>query len=120
FDVRVYRDRDVRDDGFRAGGGDNDVVISDVAGVVQEWVAHVPEEAIHLLVLYLQVRERGHAARAPVDDALTAVNDPIVVHLYEGRADCPLWAFVHGEDVSVPVAGDAKAHVLRGDGATVL
>ena len=69
------------------------------------------ELAVVVLVLDLDVGDRGQAARAPVDDALGAVDQPVVVEPLEDRLDGPGQALVHGEALARPV--DAVAERLH-------
>src|SRR4051812_12356893 len=57
FVGRVDRDRGVSQQGFRPGGGYNDLT-----GAVSQGVADMPELPRPLLVLYLYVRQRGLVA----------------------------------------------------------
>ena len=65
-----------------------------------------------VLMLHFQVREGRGAAWAPVDDALTSVDEPLLVQVDEGMAHRATRAGVKGEGLSTPVATDAQAAVL--------
>ncbi len=88
--VGVHGDGGVAEHRLGPGGGDDD-------GVVAVAVADRDQLAVVVLVLDLDVGERGQAARAPVDDALGAVDQPVVVELLEDGLDGPGQALVHGE-----------------------
>ena len=68
----------------------------------------------------LLVGQRGLAARAPVDDVLAAVDEPLVVELLEHGAHGKRAAGVHGKPLALPVAGAAERLELVDDGAAVL
>ncbi len=75
---------------------------------------------LDFLVLGLLVRQRGPAARAPVDDVFAPVDEPFVVKLHEHFAHRAGEPFVHGKALAVPVAGGAELLKLVGDGRMVL
>ena len=75
---RVYRNGGVAEQCFGAGRCDFEVAAS-----VRKRVVDVPEEAVLLLVLALDVGNRGLAVRAPVDNALAVVNQPLVVEVHK-------------------------------------
>ena len=99
---------------FGAGGGDGDAIAAIDGGVVD-----IIQAAIDVPVLHLQVGEGGGAARAPVDDALAAVDEALAVEVDEDVADGPAGAGVQGEALAGPVAGDAEAVVLGLDAASI-
>lgn len=106
--VGVDGDGGVTEHRLGAGGGDDD-------GLVALPVLHGDELAVVLLVLDLDVRDRGEAARAPVDDALGAVDQPVVVHPLEDGLDGLGQALVHGEPLTGPGDALAEAAHLAGD-----
>src|ERR671910_2848515 len=73
-----------------------------------------------LAVLDLDVRQRGHAPGAPVDDPLGAVDQSVVVEPLEDRLDGPGEPVVHGEPFAGPVHAVAEAAHLTEDLAAVL
>lgn len=89
---------------LRAGGGDDD-------GLVALAVLHGDELTVVVLVVDLDVGDRGQTARAPVDDALGAVDQLVVVEPLEDRLDGPGQALVHGEALTRP--GDAVAEAAH-------
>ena len=72
--LRMHGDGGVAQHRLGARGGDGDM-----AAPAGERISEVPELAVDLLLLGLLVRERGEAARAPVDDVVPAVDEPCVV-----------------------------------------
>ena len=75
-------------------------------------VADRDELALVVGVVDLDVGQRGEAARAPVDDPLGAVDQPVVVQPLEDRLDGPGQPLVHGEPLARPV------HASRRGGAS--
>ena len=106
----------IAEDGLRAGGGHG----NKLAFALRQRIADIVEVAGYVLVVDLQVGEGGGAARAPVDDALAAVDQPLVVEADEGGAHRPARSLVQGEALASPVAGDAQPLVLLGDGLAAL
>ena len=58
--------------------------------------------------------------RVPVDQALAAVDQAVLVQTYKGFLDCLGQAFIHGEAFTTPVHRAAQAANLSGDGAAGL
>ena len=58
--------------------------------------------------------------RAPVDDALTAVDEPLIVQLLENVVDGLVAALIHREAQAIPVAGGAELFELLDNPAAVL
>ncbi len=102
--LRVDGDGRVAEHGLGAGGGNDD-------GVVTLAVRHGDELAVVVLVLDLDVGDRGQAARAPVDDALGAVDQLVVVEPLEDGLDGLGEALVHREALAGP--GDAVAETAH-------
>ena len=113
----------VAEHGLRAGGGDGDVApifaLRERENGVGQGIADVVELAVLFLVFHFQVGEGGGATGAPVDDALVAVDEALVVEVDEGGADGLGRARVKGEAQAGPVAGGAQPLVLLVDGVAV-
>jgi hypothetical protein len=75
----------------------------------------VPELALDVLVLDLDVGERGAAAAAPVDEPAPAVDQPFLVEPDEDLAHRARQALVHREALARPVARRTEALQLRDD-----
>ncbi len=101
-----------------ARGGDDDVVLA--VDRLGERVAQVPQVALLVLVLGLVVRDGGGAVGAPVDDALAAVDQAVVVPVAEDLAHGLGVIRVHGEALVVEVDRAAHAPDLLDDGSAVL
>ena len=140
-DVRVGHDRDVPAGEREFDGLADEVLVSLVVGVdrhggvaehglgprrrhhdavVTVAVADGDQLAVVVGVVDLDVGQRGEAARAPVDDPLGAVDQPVVVQPLEDRLDGSAEPFVHGEALARPVHRVAEAAHLGQDPAAVL
>ena len=82
--LRGDGDARVAEHGLRARGRHRDVV--DAVHGLDERVAQIPEVSLLVLVLRLVVRDGGAAGGAPVDDALAAVDQAVVVPVAEDLA----------------------------------
>ena len=78
-------------------------------------VAHVVQRSLRLAVHDLEVRDRGLAARAPVDDVAPAVDQAVAVEAHEGVPDRPREIRVHREAQAAPVERAAEPPQLRED-----
>ena len=108
--LRVHGDGDVREDRRRPHGRDRHV-----ARAVGERVADVDELVVDLDVVKLEIRERAEVERAPVDDAVVAVEPaalPKVDEELQHRADI---AVVHREALAPIVHRGAHAPELPHD-----
>ena len=104
--------------GLGAGGGYGDMAVRfPVLG--GQWVADVVQGPFMLLVLYFEVRKGGGAAGAPVDDALAAVYQALVVQVDEGGAHRQRRPRIESEAQARPVAGCAQPFVLLVNGVAV-
>ncbi len=106
--VRVDGDRGVTEHRLGPGGGDDD-------GVLALAVADRDQLSVVVLVLHLDVRDGGQAARTPVDDALGPVDQLVVEELLEDGLDGLRQALVHGEALARPVDAVAEPAHLAGD-----
>ena len=70
-------------------------------------------------VLHFEIRERGLAARAPVDDVIALVDESFFVEAHEGFAHGAREAGIEREAFARPVATDAGALHLLDDAAAV-
>src|SRR3546814_20423412 len=86
-----------------------------MAGAVLQRIADMPEMPLHFLRLHLQVRNRGAELRVPVDEALVAIEQALVVKLDEHLDDGGGKALVHREALVRPVARRAQAAELRSE-----
>ena len=111
----VDGDGGVAEHGLGAGGRDDDVLVAVLDGVFE-----VPEEGGVFAVLHFCVRKGGLAAGAPVDDAIPAVDEPLVIEVDEHLAHGARAVFVHGEGEAGPICRDAHLFELLDDAAAVL
>ena len=110
--VGVDRDRGVAEHRLRARGRD-----LHVAAAVAQRIAHVPQRPVLLLGDDLQVRHRGLQHGVPVDEALAAVDQALLVEADEGLPHRRGETLVHGEAFVGPVDGRSHPPHLAGDGA---
>jgi hypothetical protein len=80
----------------------------------------VPDLTLRLLVLDLEIGERREAARAPVDEPLGAIDQPLVIETHEGFAHRHREPLVHGEARAIPIEGRAHDLELLVDAVAVL
>ena len=112
--VRVDGDADVGEDRGRTDRRDGDAVR---AVAVCERVADRDERVVHVLVHDLEIRDRRLVERAPVDDAVCAVDPPAVPEPDEERHDGADVRVVHREALSRVVERGPQAPVLAHDRA---
>ena len=82
FIRRVHRDRHIGEHRFRARGGN-----ADEAAIILQRIFEMPEFAVDLAGFNFKVGNRGFQARVPVDEALIAVQQTLVVKLDEHLDD---------------------------------
>ena len=110
----MHGDRDVGEDRGRPDGRDRDAVAS-VA--VRERVADRVQRVVHLLVRDLEVGDRRLMERAPVDDAIRAIDPAALPEPDEERHHRPDVAVVHREALARVVERRAEPSVLAHDRA---
>ena len=111
----VNRHGGVAEHGFGAGG----CQFQHLARLLHR-VQQMPEVSFLLLIFHFRVRNRALAARAPVDQPVAAVNQPLFVQADEHLTHCLGAALVHREALAAPVAADAHAALLGDDASAVL
>ena len=118
---RVHGHGGVAEHGFRAGGGDDQVVLA-FSGflAIGQRVAQVPQVAFLVVVFHFEVGDGGVELGVPVDQALAAIDQAVLVQAYEGFFHGFGQAVVHGEALARPVHRAAQATNLPGDGAAGL
>ena len=116
----LRRDGDTRvaEHGLGARGGDDDIVLA--VDRLGQRIAQVPQVALLVLVLGLVVRDGGGAVGAPVDDALAAIDQAVMIPVAEDLAHGLDIVLVHGEALVVKVNRAAHALDLLDDDAAVL
>ena len=115
--VRVHGDGDVGEDRRRSHRGDRDAV-SSVA--VRERVADRVERVVHLLVHDLEIGDGRLVERAPVHDAVRAVDPAALPEPDEERHDRADVVVVHREALARVVERAAEPAVLAHDRAARL
>ena len=116
--LRGNGDARVAEHGLGARGGDDDIVLA--VDRLGQRVAQVPQVALLVLVLGLVVRDGGGAVGAPVDDALAAIDQTVVVPVAEDLAHGLGIVLVHGKALVIEVDGATHALDLLDDDAAVL
>ncbi len=111
----VHHHGHVAQHGFGAGGGHGQR-----AGAVGQRVGDVPHEAVFFFALDFQVAHRAHQDRVPVDQALAAVDQALLIQLHKGLGHDLGQLVVHGEVLAAPVHRVAHAAHLVGDGVAAL
>jgi hypothetical protein len=122
--LRVHGDRDVAQHRLRPRGRDREIRPAirqarqrSAVDSRRERISQVVELPLHLLGLRFLVGERGQAARAPVDDVVAAIDEPLLVQRDEDVADGFGKALVEREPGTLPVARAAEPAQLLHDGA---
>ena len=111
--VRIHRHRDVAQHRFRARRRHDHG-----ATAICKRIANLPELALLLFALDLEVGHRRAERRVPVDEALAAIDEAVVVQAHERFEHRGRQTFVHREALARPVGGRAQApHLLRDGGA---
>src|SRR5262249_52238415 len=110
----------IAQNGFGARGGDGNILLLRLARNWLDRIAHVIELGRSLFDLDLQIGDGTHAARAPVDDPLAAIDQPLFVTPDKDLADRVRQPFIQGEAFAGPVAGRAEPPMLVLDAVLVL
>ena len=116
--LRGDSDARVAEHGLGARGGDDDVILA--VDRLGQRVAQVPQVALLVLVLGLVVRDGGGAVGAPVDDALAAVDQAVVIPVAEDLTHGLRVVLVHGKALVIEVDRAAHTLDLLDDDAAVL
>ena len=114
--VGMHRHRRVAEHGLGPGGGDDD----ELAGPALDRVTQVPEMALGLDLLDLEIGNRGEQLGVPIDQALVLVDQAGAVEIDEHLAHGARQALVHGESEPRPVARAAEPLELANDGVAGL
>ncbi len=97
---------------FRAGGGN--CYVSRAIGIR---VADMPQLAFFIAVFHFVVGQGGYAARAPVDDVFTFIDQTIIVEAHKHFFHAAGKHLIHGETLTLPIAGCAQQLQLVDDDA---
>src|SRR5690606_22009637 len=112
----VDRHGRVAQHGLRPGRGNRD----EASRLPLDGVADMPQMALDLDLLHLEIGDGGEEARVPVDEALVLVDQPLGMEGDEDLDDGLRETLVHREALARPVAGGAEALQLVDDGAAGL
>ena len=89
-------------------------------GLALDRIAQIPEAALDLDLLHLEIGDRGQQLRIPVHQPLVFVDQAFAVQFDEHFHDGARQALVHGEAFARPVAGGAEPLQLVDDDAAAL
>ena len=112
---RIDRDRGIAQHRFRTRGRHHQLHRTAI-----HRIGDVPQMALRVFVLDFEIRQHGLAARAPVDDVVGAIDEPLFVQAHERFAHRARQARIHREPLARPVAAIAGALHLLDDAAAVL
>ncbi len=108
FIVRVHGYGGIAQHGFRASGGNNQIVFAVFGfGTTAQGITQMPEMALFFLVLYFKVGDGGVELRVPVHQALATVYQSFIIKPYKDFLNRLVKAVVHGEALMVPIHGVA-------------
>ena len=116
----MHRDGGVAEQGFGAGGGNDQHRRCRLAGGIGDRVADVPERALFLLAHHLQIGDGGVQHRIPVHQSLAAIDQPLFVQAHEHLGHRRRQPRVHGEALARPIGRGAHAAQLPRDGVARL
>src|SRR5439155_23423798 len=105
---RVDGDTSVAEDGLRPGRSDGD----EPARKLRHRVANVPQRAIGLAILDLEIRNHGVHHRIPADQPFIAVNQSFAIELDEYPPDSGGEARIHRKAFAAPIRRGAEATQL--------
>ena len=105
--LRMNGDGGVAQHGLGPRGGDDDIgrTIVRIEALTLDRVAQMPEAALDLDLLDLEVGNRSEQLRVPVDQPLVLVDQAGAVQFDKHLGDRARQALVHGEPLARPVAG---------------
>ena len=112
--LAVDGDGGIAQHGLGTGGGQ----LQHLAGLLDR-VEQMPEIAVLLLILHLSIGDGGVAVGAPVDHAVAAVDEALVVQADKDLLDGLRAALVHSEALTLPVAAAAQLLELADDAVAV-
>jgi hypothetical protein len=114
--VGMHGDGGVAQHRLGPGGGDGDRR----ARLALDRIGDVPERALHLALLDLEIGDRRVQLRVPVHQSRIAIDQAVAVERDEDLQDRRRQAFVHREALAAPVDGRAEPAQLARDGAAGL
>ncbi len=114
----IHADGGVRHDGFRTGGGNDQVLVRGLAVAVGNEVFQVIKMALGVLVDDFVVTHGSKGLRVPVHHAHAFVNPAFLIKIDKGVDYGLAQRGLHGEAGAVPVAGAAQfAQLFQNDAA---
>ncbi len=116
--LAVHRDRHIGEHRLGPRRRDDDMVAPVIQShAIRQRIAEVPEMALDLARLDLEIADRGLELGVPVDEALVAIDQPLVVQVDEHLEHRLAEMRVHGELLARPVHRTAQTAELTGDRA---
>ena len=111
----MHRDRRIAEHGLGAGGRNDDFLAAALDGI-----GKIPEMPVFFRVLDLRIGKRRLTARTPVDDAVSAIDEPLVIKAEKSLVHGAGAFLVHCERKARPIAGRAELFELLDNPAAVL
>ena len=91
----------------------------DGIALIRRIITHMPEVAVLFLIFHLGIGQRSFAVRAPINDAITAINQALVIETHKYLRHSLAAAFIHGKAFPLPIARRTKVAKLLYDGGAV-
>ena len=88
-----------------------------MARAIAEWITEVPEVALQLLHLHLQITHRRSRSGTPIDQVFAPVDQALLVQAQEGLHHRLVQAGIEGEALPLPVHRIAESPQLANDRA---
>src|ERR1700737_4116231 len=101
----IDRYSSIAKNGFRARCSHADILsgLMLFASFRLQWVAHIGQRPRSIHMVDFQVRKGAHTARAPVDDALATIDQPLFIERHEGFTHSLRQSFIKGKALPRPV-----------------
>src|SRR5678815_3444339 len=85
-------------------------------GIVHERIADMVQLPLHIFMLNFDVRQSRQAARAPIDQTFSTIDQSIFIKPHKDFEHGFRESFVHGEAKTIPIAGLTKPFLLTDNG----
>ncbi len=79
----------------------------------------MPQMACLFFIFHFRIRKSRFANRAPVDDALTAIDEPLFIEANKHFTNRLIAPCIHGETLTAPVTACAQSALLTVDTSAV-
>ena len=111
--VRMNGDGGIAQHGFRPGGGDHD----ETPRLALHRVSEMPEVALDLALIDLEIRNGRVQLRVPIHQPLVAIDQSLAMQIDEDLAHGMAQPLIHGKALARPIGGCAKPAKLADDGS---